>query len=155
MKTVKYRKSIGIILTIACGFTSLTNTGCDDFLSEKEVPRITSDFYKTEQGILAAVDATYAYMRFGVGGEFSNVLTELGTDLITGAEGALSYPYNLYSATLSPTESKLYSLWENHYKAIGVTNLVLDALPEASISEAEKESYGAEMNFFRAYFYFV
>ena len=50
MKTVKYRKSIGIILTIACGFTSLTNTGCDDFLSEKEVPRITSDFYKTEQG---------------------------------------------------------------------------------------------------------
>jgi len=116
MKAVKYRKSIGIILTIACGFTSLTNTGCDDFLSEKEVPRITSDFYKTEQGILAAVDATYAYMRFGVGGEFSNVLTELGTDLITGAEGALSYPYNLYSATLSPTESKLYSLWENHYK---------------------------------------
>ena len=61
---------------------------------------------------------------------------------------------NLYSATLSPTESKLYSLWENHYKAIGVTNLVLDALPEASISESEKESYGAEMNFFRAYFYF-
>lgn len=58
MKAVKYRKSIGIILTIACGFTSLTNTGCDDFLSEKEVPRITSDFYKTEQGILAAVDAT-------------------------------------------------------------------------------------------------
>ena len=93
MKTIKYRKSIGIILTIACGFTSLTNTGCDDFLSEKEVPRITSDFYKTEQGILAAIDATYAYMRFGVGGEFSNVLTELGTDLITGAEGALSYPY--------------------------------------------------------------
>ena len=74
MKAVKYRKSIGIILTIACGFTSLTNTGCDDFLSEKEVPRITSDFYKTEQGILAAVDATYAYMRFGVGGEFSNVI---------------------------------------------------------------------------------
>ena len=59
MKTIKYRKSIGIILTMVCGFTSLINTGCDDFLSEKEVPRITSDFYKTEQGILAAVDATY------------------------------------------------------------------------------------------------
>lgn len=46
MKAVKYRKSIGIILTIACGFTSLTNTGCDDFLSEKEVPRITVIFIK-------------------------------------------------------------------------------------------------------------
>ena len=63
MKAVKYRKSIGIILTIACGFTSLTNTGCDDFLSEKEVPRITSDFYKTEQGILAAVDGHWMKIR--------------------------------------------------------------------------------------------
>lgn len=94
---MKYRKSIDIIFTMVYGFISLINVSCDDFLSEKEVPRITSDFYKTEQGILAAVDATYAYMRFGVGGEFSNVFTELGTDLITGAEGALSYPYNLYS----------------------------------------------------------
>ena len=122
MKTMKYRKSIDIIFTMVYGFISLINVSCDDFLSEKEVPRITSDFYKTEQGILAPVDASYAYI--------------------------------LYSATLSPTESKLFSLWENHYKAIGVTNLVLDALPEASVSEAEKESYGAEMNFFRAYFYF-
>lgn len=154
MKAIKYRKGIRTILAMACGFTLLVSVSCDDFLAEKEIPRITGDFYKTKQGVIAAIDATYGYMRFGVGGEFSNVLNELGTDLITGAEGALSYPYNLYSATLSPTESKLYSLWENHYKAIGVTNLVLAALPEASMTEAEKEGYGAEMSFFRAYFYF-
>ena len=154
MKAVKYRKSIGIILTIACGFTSLTNTGCDDFLSEKEVPRITSDFYKTEQGILAAVDATYAYMRFGVGGEFSNVLTELGTDLITGAEGALSYPYNLYSATLSPTESKLYSLWENHYKGISDANIAMDQILQSDMSESKKLTSLGEMLFIRSFLYF-
>ena len=57
MKTMKYRKSIDIIFTMVYGFISLINVSCDDFLSEKEVPRITSDFYKTEQGILAAVDA--------------------------------------------------------------------------------------------------
>lgn len=154
MKTIKYRKSIATIIMMVCGFTLLLNTSCDDFLAEKDVPRITGDFYQTKQGMIAAIDATYSYMRYGVGGEVANVLNELGTDLITGAEGALSYPYNLYSATLSPTESKLYGIWENHYKAIGVTNLVLNALPNANISSAEKESYGAEMNFFRAYFYF-
>ncbi|MCC8170305.1 MAG: RagB/SusD family nutrient uptake outer membrane protein [Parabacteroides sp.] len=154
MKTIEYRKSVRTIGVALCAFTLWLNTGCNDFLEEKEVPRITSEFYKTKQGVDSAVDATYSYMRFGVGGEFSNVFTELGTDLITGAEGALSYPYNLYSATLSPTESKLYSLWENHYKAIGVTNLVLASLPEADLTEKEKEEYGAEMSFFRAYFYF-
>lgn len=154
MKTINYKKSNRTLWTTVCSFILLLTSACDDFLAEKEVPRITSDFYKTEQGVIAAIDATYSYMRFGVGGEFSNVLNELGTDLTTGAEGALSYPYNLYSATLSPTESKLYSFWENHYKAIGVTNLVLANLPGSDMTEKEKESYGAEMSFFRAYFYF-
>lgn len=154
MKTINYKKGIRAI-GLAVGVCTLwLHTGCSDFLEEKEVPRITSEFYKTKQGVLSALDATYSYMRFGVGGEFSNVFTELGTDLTTGAEGALSYPYNLYSATLSPTESKLYSFWENHYKAIGVTNLVLASLPESELTEQEKEAYGAEMSFFRAYFYF-
>lgn len=154
MKTINYRKYVRTIGMAAGVLTLWLHTGCSDFLEEKEVPRITSEFYKTRQGVASALDATYSYMRFGVGGEFSNVLTELGTDLITGAEGALSYPYNLYSATLSPTESKLYSFWENHYKAIGVTNLVLASLPESELTEQEKDAYGAEMSFFRAYFYF-
>ena len=64
MKTMKYRKSIDIIFTMVYGFISLINVSCDDFLSEKEVPRITSDFYKTEQGILAAVDAPFLRKMF-------------------------------------------------------------------------------------------
>ena len=88
-------------------------------------------------------------MRFGVGGEFSNVLTELGTDLITGAEGALVIRITYIVQLCHQQNRNCIVCGENHYKAIGVTNLVLDALPEASISEAEKESYGAEMNFFQ------
>ena len=137
-----------------CGTCVLMNYSCEDFLSEDEIPRITSEYYKTQQGVIAAIDATYSYMRYGVGCECTNVLTELGTDLITGAEGALSYPYNLYSATLSPSESKIYGLWENHYKAIGLTNLALKNLGESSMNEADKVLYSAELRFFRAYFYF-
>ncbi|MDL2304340.1 RagB/SusD family nutrient uptake outer membrane protein [Bacteroides sp. OttesenSCG-928-D19] len=142
------------LLMAACGFTLLMNVGCDDFLAEKEVPRITGDFYATKQGVNAAIDATYSYMRYGVGGEYTNIFNELGTDLITGAEGALSYPSNIYSATMSPTLGGLDGLWSNHYKAIGVTNLVLESLPEANMTDDEKKLYQAEMNFFRAWFHF-
>lgn len=154
MKMKKYINPMRALLIGFCSLSLWINTGCDDFLAEKDIPRITSDFYKTKQGVISAIDATYGYMRFGVGGEFTNIFTELGTDLITGAEGALSYPSNLYSATMSPTLGGLYSLWSNHYSAIGVTNLVLEALPEADMTTAEKSIYGAEMSFFRAYFYF-
>ncbi|MDR0543117.1 MAG: RagB/SusD family nutrient uptake outer membrane protein, partial [Dysgonamonadaceae bacterium] len=152
MKTQRYIQSIKALLIAGCAL--FMYTGCDDFLAEKQVPRITGDFYGARQGVIAAIDATYSYARFGVGGEFTNILTELGNDLITGAEGALSYPTNLYSATLSPTLGGLYSLWDNHYKAIGVTNLVLASLPDANMTETEKKVYTAEERFFRAYFYF-
>lgn len=154
MKIQYNSKPMKALLMAACGFTLLMNVGCDDFLAEKEVPRITGDFYATKQGVNAAIDATYSYMRYGVGGEYTNIFNELGTDLITGAEGALSYPSNIYSATMSPTLGGLDGLWSNHYKAIGVTNLVLESLPEANMTDDEKKLYQAEMNFFRAWFHF-
>lgn len=149
---IQIKKSI-LLLSISV-LSCCTFVSCEDFLEEKNIPRLTTEYYKSEQGIISAINATYSYMRYGVGAECTNVLTELGTDLITGAEGALSYPYNLYSATLSPTESKIYALWENHYKAIGVTNLILASLPKANLTDESYKSYSAEARFFRAYFYF-
>ncbi len=132
----------------------LLPTGCNDFLDEKEMPRITYEFYKTKQGVIGAIDAVYSYMRFGVEGENVNILTELGTDLITGAEGALSYPTNLYGGTLKADYGYFYNFWDNHYKAIGVTNQVIQNLPEIDLTENERVAYLAEISFFRAYFYF-
>ena len=130
-------------------------TACTNWLSEDGAPKMTYDYYGTEQGVDAAVAAAYSFLRWGCGNERYDVLTELGTDLFTaGSDGKNKTSFNAYGTQLNPEDNILSGLWENHYKAIGVTNLVLDALPEASISESEKESYGAEMNFFRAYFYF-
>jgi hypothetical protein len=78
----------------------------------------------------------------------------LGTDLITGAEGALAYPTNIYSGTLRSDYSNLYSFWENNYKAIGVTNQVIQSLPSVDFTEKERLSYLAEISFLRAYYYF-
>lgn len=151
---MKINNYIKPVLMAVCAFSLLSTTGCDDFLEEKEIPRITGDFYTTKQGVNAAVDATYSYMRFGVGGEFTNLLTELGNDLITGADGGVSKPTDSYNATMSSSFGNFYNYWENHYKAINVTNEVMQSLPNVEMTDKERTLYKAEMSFFRAYFYF-
>lgn len=151
MKINKYINPAKAICLIAC--TLLLNSGCDDFLEEKDIPRITGDFYTTKAGIISAVDATYSYMRFGVGGEYSNFLTEFGNDVTTGADGGAAKATNLYSS-LSSGSGGLYTLWDNHYKGINVTNEVMQSLPNIDMTDLEKKTYSAEMHFFRGYFYF-
>ncbi len=157
MRINKYikRPTVASFLILFCSLSELFMAGCNDFLEEKDIPGITSDFYTTKQGVEAAVDATYSYMRFGVGGEITNILTELGTDLTTGADGALSYATNQYNASLNADLSVFNSYWSNCYKAINVTNVVIASVPMIDeLNDSEKTSYIAEMSFFRAYFYF-
>lgn len=152
MNIKKYIKPVKVICLATCAL--LLSSGCDDFLEEKDIPRLYGAFYTTKAGVISGVDAAYSYMRFGVGGEFSNFLTEFGTDLTTGAEGGLSKSTNTYDATLSSSTGNCYSLWENHYKAINVTNEVLQSLPNVEMTEDERRRFEAEMRFFRGYFYF-
>lgn len=154
MKINKIRKEVKLFCTILFCAILVVSTSCENFLEEDDVPRLTNDYYKTKQGILSGIDATYSYMRKQVGSEMTNVLTELGTDLMTGAAGTLSYPYNLYSATLSASDSKIYAFWENCYRAISVTNQVLAALPNVELEKGEYELYSAELKFLRSFYYF-
>jgi len=140
------------MLVIAAFF--LVIAGCDSFLEEKEIPRITADFYSTRQGVEAAKDAVYSYMRYGLGGEYVNLFTELGNDLISGADGALGYAINTYGAGLNSTMSNFYGYWENCYKGINVTNEVLQALDNTDMTDSERKVAFGEMSFLRAYYYF-
>ncbi|MDR1454628.1 MAG: RagB/SusD family nutrient uptake outer membrane protein, partial [Tannerella sp.] len=154
MKNNRFIKNILPLLLVAAGII-YSLAGCDDFLEEKNVPGITADFYNTRQGVNAALDATYAYLRTGVGAEITNLLTELGTDLTSGATGAMSYPTNQYNASLNASLSNFSALWNNHYKAINVTNLVLASLPDVTdVTANERTQFTAEMSFLRAYFFF-
>lgn len=63
-------------------------TACTNWLSEDGAPKMTYDYYGTEQGVDAAVAAAYSFLRWGCGNERYDVLTELGTDLFTaGSDG--------------------------------------------------------------------
>lgn len=135
-----------------CGMSS-----CDSFLEEKDLPRLTPDYYGTVAGVESAATATYSFMRWGAGNERYNVLTEYGTDLFTQAEdpGPYAPAFNNYETQLNPDAAVLYELWQNHYKAISTANLVVQEVEaSSSMSEVQKEKALAEMYFLRAYFYF-
>ncbi|WP_211229756.1 RagB/SusD family nutrient uptake outer membrane protein [Olivibacter sitiensis] len=130
---------------------------CQFFLEEKNPPTLNPDFYGTQQGVESALTAVYAYMRWGAGDERYNVLTEYGTDLFTQGEdpGPYAAGFNQYGSQLNPDAMVLYQLWENHYKAIGTANLVIQqAMGSTELSESQKVAAVAEMSFGRAMFYF-
>lgn len=143
------------VFCLAIVFAGLTS--CDSYLEEKDLPRLTPDYYGTVAGVESAATATYSYMRWGAGGERYNVLTEYGTDLFTQGEdpGKQADGFNKYGSQLNPDAEVLNEFWENHYKAISTANLVIQQVEaSSSLTEVQKQSALAEMSFLRAYLYF-
>lgn len=135
---------------------SILNTGCADWLSEDEAPKLTYDYYGTEQGVEASLVAAYGFLRWGVGNERYDVLTENGTDLFTeGEDGNYRESFNKYATQLNPDIDILYGLWENHYKGISDANIAMQQImASGSMSETKKNQNYAEMQFIRAFLYF-
>lgn len=147
MKSIYYYLLAGLMFT---------TSACSDWLSEDDAPKITYDFYETEDGINAAIVAAYGYLRWGVGGECFDVMTEMGTDLFTeGEDGSNRESFNKYATQLNPDVGILYDLWRNHYKGISDANIGMQKILDSGslIESVKKQSY-AEMLFMRAYMYF-
>lgn len=135
--------------------TLMGTSGCSDWLSEDGAPKLTYDYYGTEEGVDAAVAAAYSFLRWGCGNERYDVLTEMGTDLFTaGSDGKNKPAFNSYGTQLNPEHSILEGMWENHYKGISDANIALDQIAKSDMSDAKKATSTAEMLFIRSFLYF-
>lgn len=130
-------------------------TACTNWLSEDGAPKMTYDYYGTEQGVDAAVAAAYSFLRWGCGNERYDVLTELGTDLFTaGSDGKNKTSFNAYGTQLNPEDNILSGLWENHYKGISDANIAMDQILQSDMSESKKLTSLGKMLFIRSFLYF-
>ncbi|MDR1201434.1 MAG: RagB/SusD family nutrient uptake outer membrane protein [Tannerellaceae bacterium] len=130
-------------------------SGCENWLSEDDAPVMSYDYYETEKGVEASITAAYGFLRWGVGGERFDVLTEHGTDLFTeGEDGTFRESFNKYATQLNPDVGILYEMWENHYKGISDANIAMQKIIDSDLNEAIKNKSYAEMQFIRAYLYF-
>lgn len=135
----------------------LSASSCSSWLSEDDAPVMSYDYYETEAGVNAAITAAYGFLRWGVGGERFDVLTELGTDLFTeGEDGSNRESYNKYATQLNPDDGILYEMWENHYKGISDANIAMQKIRDSQdLLESVKIQSYAEMQFIRAYYILI
>ncbi len=114
-------------------------TGCSDFLDQdlkSDTPG--AEYYETAEGFESLTNAAYSSLRAIYGGD--PWLFEGGTDLF--ASGRTSVPTcNLYSNAYSTAEGNVKTFYQEHYKAISLTNEVLywggkDASRAARMEEA-------------------
>lgn len=134
----------------------LSASSCSSWLSEDDAPVMSYDYYETEAGVNAAITAAYGFLRWGVGGERFDVLTELGTDLFTeGEDGSNRESYNKYATQLNPDDGILYEMWENHYKGISDANIAMQKIRDSQdlLESVKIQSYRKQ--FIRAYYILI
>jgi len=142
------------LLTVGCLFLF---SECDDKLDLGPVGELTSQtFYQTEKDFEAASLAPYStilnlYYDQNGRGWFQGMLYP--DDDVRNPQGNNDQE----EFNWLPDNGQFSYIWNEAYKGIMRSNVVLDRLPEAEnfADEANKPRFEAEAKFIRAYFYFI
>lgn len=137
------------------GLAALTSftASCLD-LDEAIITGVTHDYYDTQVGFEALVNATYEPMRTFYAQERGFTLTAFGTDEYTkGADGGHKF-YNDYTPQLNPGASFLRDTWRDFFRAINTTNAAVGRAPTVTMDSALKAQRVAEARFLQAFYYF-
>lgn len=139
------------LLTVIVG--GLILASCADFLDEKNPSGVTSGtFYVTESGAESGVKACYAWMRLYYAKEDGYHMTEIGTDIFTGASGNAAPEMAYYNNSFQGSSASCTSIWDAMYYALNTCNEVIDKLPLSPLSEANKKMRLGEVHFLRAFY---
>lgn len=146
-------------------------SSCTEFLEEELVTTLTYEYYETEQGAEAIINACYESVRFKAGNEWSYGMFNSGTDeFMKGFEWTQPYAqpeYNDYTPVLGPQSkgnefvADVGDLWALTYKGIERCNVAIDKVPQVEggigmlKDEAGKNARLAEARFIRAYHYYM
>lgn len=142
------------IILMMCGL-ALISQSCKKVLEENIISNITPEYYKTAAGFDDAVKASYEPLRSFYATERGFTLTVFGTDTYTkGADGEFKF-INDYTPNFNSQVSYIRDLWNDFYRAINITNTVIDRAPTVNVPDALKTVRVAEARFLRAHYYFI
>ncbi len=156
MKT--YKLFTVALLTIAL----LGSASCSKFLEEKprNVVSVTN-YYKTEQDAISAVNSIYAYLNSISTGSTAGVyhssfwVTQgLASDEMENKQLAAPALDQLSTFTYGPQNSTLQEIWVMHYKTITIANIAIERIPQISMNATLRSRLIGEAKFLRALMYF-
>jgi starch-binding outer membrane protein, SusD/RagB family len=156
-----YKNKFLIPLAIIAAVLFVTSSCKKSFLNENLTTAATTDFYKTDAGILQLAVGTY-YQVFSApeNGELYFSAANYGTDEFHVGGDPSNSPWNNYDQTFNPgltTNGNLQGMnvqWDALYTGIGDANLLIqNARNSTSTSVAVKSTSLGEGLFMRAYNY--
>ena len=135
---------------------------CKDFLEEAPKDRIaTSNYYKTEQDAISAVNAIYGHLNSQsfdtFGGVYHSsfwVTIGLASDEMLNNQAGQTSLDQLSTFTHGPDNGTIYDVWKQHYKAISLANIAVERIPSIVMDETLKARLLNEAKFLRALMYF-
>ena len=155
--TYNYIKATVFVLLFA-----LISPSCKKFLTEdpKNVVAITN-FYKTENDAITAVNAIYSYLNSLSSGSFAGVYLNsfwvtagLASDEMNNQE--IFAPYNDQTATFTygSQHTALQEIWSTHYKTITIANIAIERIPLIQMDPTLRTRLVNEAKFLRGLMYF-
>jgi len=144
-----------IIIALIFGGLLSSCSGYLEFPPENE--QLGSDFWADATDAQAAVDAMYGYLRTWDISAFNYlIVTSLPSDeIVKGSvvgDGSWAVTYDNYEYT--STYQHIYDFWVARYKAINLSNQVIDNVPNIDMDGDVRDRMIAEAKFLRAFHYF-
>lgn len=141
-------------------FALLALSSCSkDFLNQQDPNAVAiTNYFKTENDVLLAVNGLYQALRSGSTiGESSTMYNEERSDNSgrNDNQSAAGEPFQFNDFSILPSNTYLKTHWTAMYDAIARCNVLLTHVDKVAFtSEAVKERYKAEAKFVRALLYF-
>jgi hypothetical protein len=148
-KNIKY---IGLSMALA----AIMGACKPDFLDEKLITSVSTESFKTKDGLDKLSVGMYRNFEFHFNYEWAYTLWQYGTDeMAVGNDGAQE-PYNSYTSAFDPARgSGMPELWDNMYSGIASANTLIQNVP---LYYGEREpNYNTRLGegyFMRAFNYF-
>ncbi|CAN5659272.1 RagB/SusD family nutrient uptake outer membrane protein [soil metagenome] len=157
MKTFsKYLNILFIALLILPGMS------CKKFLEEdpKNLVAVTN-FYKTENDAVFAVNAIYAYLNSTSSGSTAGVyhstfwvMAGLASDELINEEIFSPQNDQISKFTHGPINGSIQETWAMHYKAITIANIAINRIPLIQMNTVLRDRLVNEAKFLRGLLYF-
>lgn len=165
MKNISHTIRIAFLIPALC----ISTFSCKEFLVENPQNTVSqSNYYKTEQDAVSAVNAIYAYLgsyNLDFGGPFVGntagvyhstfwVTADLASDNMNNNQlGALNND-QLANFSYNSDNSNLLEIWRVHYKVIYLSNIAISRIPGISMNEETRNRLVNEAKFLRGLMYF-
>ena len=132
---------------------AISSVSCEDYLTEDPADKFTNDnFWQTEDNV-----KTFSWINYDTFYGYGNGTTiGLSFFYYHGSDNRVDdnlSAFSFYQMPITPTTTNVNS-WNEYHTLIRRCNLMLEKVPNVTMSEAKKNHYIGVAKFFRAYTYF-